>query len=99
MAHAGVSPGSRKLRGTLAEHYRAGKASGHRAGPAQIGVGIGEGPRVHIQGQRRQTGTLTHLDRTDISIGRRVGNQGLRGSRAKYTEVTDGCQACTGGSQ
>src|ERR1022692_1608610 len=66
MANAGVRPSGRKLRRPLAEHDRSGKPGGHRAGSAQIEIGIGECAWVYVQGQRRQTSALAKLDRTGV---------------------------------
>jgi hypothetical protein len=81
------------------QHYSAGKAVRRCAGPGQIGIGIGEGARIHVQCRRRQPSALAYLDGTGVSVGRRVGDQGLRGGRTQYAEVPDGCQAGTGGSR
>src|ERR1039458_10604811 len=86
MANAGVRPSGRKLRRPLAEHYRSGKPGGHRAGSAQIEIGIGECAWVYVQGQRRQTSALAKLDRTGVCVGGCVRNKGLGGSRAKRSE-------------
>src|ERR1022692_954091 len=71
MANAGVRPSGRKLRRPLAEHYRSGKPGGHRAGSAQIEIGIGECAWVYVQGQRRQTSALAKLDRWVYVQGQR----------------------------